>query len=103
MTPLFPGAQASRLSLAGTSQASNSAKSQSYASPTTTKRMGAVVSALEDLLASIESEEKEEAQQYKCYVQWCDDTTAAKKQEIDENQVALENNGVAAEQHTSKL
>lgn len=104
---LLPGVQASRLRRELTSRASIGEKSQdsvaSSTSPTSQKRIGAVVSALQDLLASIESEEKEEAQQYKCYVQWCDDTITAKKQEIDENQVALENNRVAAEQHTSKL
>jgi hypothetical protein len=104
---LLPGVQASRLHRELTSRASTGEKSKdsvaSSTSPTSAKRIGAVVSALQDLLASIESEEKEEAQQYKCYVQWCDDTIAAKKQEIDENQIALENNRVAAEQHTSKL
>lgn len=106
---LLPGVQASRLSRAFTSskRASTGEKSQDFAasstSPTSTKRIGAVVSALQDLLASIESEEKDEAKNYKCYISWCDDTITAKKQEIDENQVSLENNQVAAEQHTSKI
>jgi len=104
---MLPGVQASRLRRELTSRASTAEKSQTSAasstSPTSTKRIGAVVSALQDLLASIESEEKDEAQNYKCYVQWCDDTITAKNQEIDENQVALENNEVAVEQHTSKI
>jgi len=101
---LLPGAQASRLNRA---LESSSAQSQSFAgssvSPTSAKRIGTVVSALRDLLASIESEEKEEAANYKCYIQWCDDNIAAKKKEIEEGQSSLENNQVAVGQHNSKI
>jgi len=104
MSSLVPGAAATRLSRASESSKTNSHTSaESLVSPTSGKRIGAVVSALRDMLASIESEEKEEAASYKCYVQWCDDNIAAKKKEIDEGMASLENNRVAVQQHTSKI
>jgi len=100
----LPATQASRLSQTVASRASTSSESQSTGpSATSKKRIGAVVSALQDLLASIESEEKEEAKTYKCYMQWCEDTVASKNTEIEEAEIALENNRVAVEQHTSKI
>lgn len=72
-------------------------------SQTSAKRMAQVVSALQDLLASIESEEREEAKNYKCYVQWCDGTIKGKEKEIDEGEAQLEDNKVAVDQHTAKI
>jgi hypothetical protein len=67
------------------------------------KRIGAVVDMLKDLLTSIENEEKSEAQNFKCYVEWCDTTIEAKKTEIDEAGMTLENNRVAVQQHGAKI
>lgn len=67
------------------------------------KRIGAVVDMLKDLLTSIETEEKAEAGNFKCFVQWCDTTIEAKKSEIDEAGMTIENNRVAIQQHTAKI
>jgi len=67
------------------------------------KRIGAVVDMLKDLLTSIENEEKSEAANFKCFVQWCDTTIEAKKGEIDEAGMTLENNRVAVQQHSAKI
>lgn len=69
----------------------------------TAKRMGAVVDALTDLLSSIESEEKAEAANYKCFMEWCDKSLTAKKGEVKEAEIELENNNVEVDQHTSKV
>jgi DNA repair exonuclease SbcCD ATPase subunit len=58
---------------------------------------------LKDLLTSIENEEKDEAANFKCFVQWCDTTIEAKKGEIDEASMTLENNKVAVQQHSAKI
>merc|ERR1719217_194130 len=67
------------------------------------KRIGAVVDMLKDLLTSIETEEKAEAGNFKCFVQWCDTTIEAKKSEIDEAGMTLENNRVAVQQYGAKI
>merc|ERR1719487_1544497 len=83
--------------------AAAAAPAGSGVSDKSSKRIGAVVDMLKDLLTSIENEEKSEAQNFKCFVEWCDTTIEAKKGEIDEAGMALENNRVAVQQHGAKI
>ena len=78
-------------------------ESSSGVSAKSSKRIGAVVDTLKDLLTTIENEEKAEAQNFKCFVQWCDTTIESKKGEIEEGTMQLENNKVAVQQHSAKI
>jgi len=68
-----------------------------------TKRIGAVVDTLRDLAASIENEEKVEAANFKCLMQWCDDTVSTLQETNDRLQFSLEDDSVAVKQHTAAI
>jgi len=75
----------------------------SVASETSNNRIGAVVDTLKDLLISIEEEEKAEAKNYKCYVQWCSETKSMKSDEIENAQDTIDSNKVAVNEHTATI
>lgn len=67
------------------------------------RRIGAVVDTLQDLLASIENEEAQEKKNFKCLMQWCDDTSASLGEQIEASTSSYENNEVAAKQHVATI
>lgn len=72
-------------------------------SSTSSNRIGAVVDTLKDLLVSIEEEEKAEAKNYKCYVQWCSETKNMKSDEIENAGDTIDANKVAVNEHTATI
>lgn len=72
-------------------------------SQSSARRIGAVVDTLQDLLASIESEEAQEKQNFKCLMKWCDGTSASLAEQIEASASSYENNQVAAKQHVATI
>lgn len=66
-------------------------------------RIGAVIDTLQDLLASIEQQDKEETENHKSSMQWCTTEIAAKKAEIEEAATKLEDLQISIRQYNAKI
>lgn len=76
-------------------------KAVAAAAASPAERIGAVVDTLKDVLKSTENAEKDEAQNFKCYMQWCEGEVQAKEREIDDGENELEQLQVQVNTHTA--
>jgi hypothetical protein len=70
---------------------------------TSSKRIDAVIVTLKDILQSVQGEDKIEAQNYKCYMEWCDKELKANNQSLADSQSELDAQKTGNEASTAKV